>query len=160
MEVYTPHSKPRIFIFGSTKPTVAPWNGDRVSPWNVGELSHLDAAVYPRYYWRKVVLWMPQCIWSGWQHSFTHFWSKGSSDVSSHMYQPQGKWSSTHWVASLVDPRTTLERSKISYTHHILQHESSAAQPIIQSPEKGQSMYQERGEMSYLQILLDSYHLT
>jgi hypothetical protein len=32
----------------------------------------------------------------------------------------------------------TLERSKITYTHQILQHESSAAQPIIQSPERGQ----------------------
>jgi hypothetical protein len=55
----THHTVGHLFIsFGFTKPSVAPrrWR-QRVSPWNVGELWHLDMAVCPiRFYWMLVYI--------------------------------------------------------------------------------------------------------
>ena len=155
--IHKQHSRPCVFSFGSTKPTVAPWNGDGVSPWN--------GAICPRFYWRKVVLWMPQRIWGGWQYSFTHFWSQKLSEVSSHMYQPQEKRPSTHWVGSLVDPRI-----RHSGEEQNLLPPSNIAARVLSCPahysnsrkraDSGQSKHQARGEISHFQTQLDSYHLT
>ena len=162
------HKVCHLFIsFGSTKPSVSPWNGDRVSPWNAGELSHLDVTICLRFYWKKVVLWMPQCIWSEWQYSSTHFQSQKLTEVSSHTYQPQ--------VERPQHPLSWRLRGPQNQSGHFGE-EQNLLPPIrycSMSPQLSSPLFklQKQGrlwtvsapgkrEMDHFQIQLDSYHLT